>query len=64
MEIYQLTQLQRLDLSNNQLGDLPSEISQLTRLRELSLINNPLSKNEAQQNIITSWLPYCIIAWE
>ncbi len=47
--IGQLTQLQSLDLSNNQLTALPKSIGQLTQLRSLVLTNNQLT-----------WLPETI----
>lgn len=39
----QLTQLQALDLSNNQLTTLPDSLGQLTKLQSLNLSHNPLS---------------------
>jgi internalin A len=43
-EIWQLTQLQRLDLSGNRLSQLPPEIGKLTHLRVLTLDGNRLSQ--------------------
>ncbi len=42
-EIFELTDLVRLDLGYNHLLSLPSEIGQLTNLQQLWLNNNPLS---------------------
>ncbi|BBI17660.1 Predicted protein [Neochlamydia sp. S13] len=43
MEIRQLSQLRRLDLSSNQLTSLPAEIGQLAQLQELYLGGNQLT---------------------
>src|SRR5258708_7088614 len=43
-EIWQLTNLQGLYLTNNQLSQLPAEIGQLTNLQRLYLNNNQLSQ--------------------
>ena len=44
MELSQLSQLQRLYLSSNQLtGEIPVELSQLSQLQELSLSSNQLT---------------------
>ncbi|XCN72476.1 MAG: COR domain-containing protein [Candidatus Electrothrix aestuarii] len=42
-ELFQLTNLIRLDLTNNELTSLPSEIAQLTNLEELKLRSNHLT---------------------
>lgn len=42
-----LTQLERLDLSNNQLTDLPLSLGRLSNLTELILENNPLNSDLA-----------------
>jgi Leucine-rich repeat (LRR) protein len=44
----QLTNLQELSLSDNQLQSLPVSLGQLTNLRKLCLHNNQL-KNQAKQ---------------
>ncbi len=43
-EIGQLSQLQLLELQNNQLTELPPEIGKLSQLRELHLFNNQLTE--------------------
>ena len=45
-EIGQLTNLQTLYLSGNQLRQLPPEIGQLTNLQSLDLWDNQLSQND------------------
>lgn len=42
-EIRQLTNVQELDMSNNQLTGLPAEIGQLSQLRVLNLAHNPFT---------------------
>lgn len=42
-EVRQLTELEVLNLSNNNFTGLPAEVGQLTRLRVLNLSNNPLT---------------------
>ena len=42
-ELGQLSELEQLDLSNNQLSDLPAEVGQLFNLSALDLSNNQLT---------------------
>ena len=42
-EMGQMTNLEKLDLSNNRLSSLPGEIGQLVHLEELRLEGNPLT---------------------
>ena len=55
----QLSNLQELDLSYNQLTSLPKEINQLHSLEQLYLEGNSISKEE--QNRIRKMLPQCTI---
>ena len=43
-EICRLTNLRKLDLSNNEIKAIPKEICQLTNLQELSLFDNHIKK--------------------
>ena len=47
-EVFQLTDLVRLDLGDNYLSTLPPEIGQLTSLEQLWLNNNPLEDLPAE----------------
>src|SRR5258706_10060709 len=47
-EIWQLTNLQGLYLTNNQLSQLPAEIRQLTNLESLYLDNNQLTQQPTE----------------
>ena len=47
-EIWQLTSLRALDLSDNQLTSLPAEIGQLTSLEVLDLSGNQLTSLQAE----------------
>jgi len=53
-EIWELTNLQRLDLSNNQLSQLPPEIWELTNLQELDFSNNQLSQLPSEIGQLTN----------
>jgi Tol biopolymer transport system component len=57
-QIWELTTLQQLDLSNTQLSQLPPEIGQLTQLQELSLSSNQLSQLPPEIGQLTNlqWL--------
>lgn len=43
-EVFSLTNLVRLDLSNNELSTVPSQVAQLSRLEHLWLRDNPLQQ--------------------
>ena len=53
-ELGQLTSLEMLNLTGNQLTSLPAEIGQLTSLRELFLDNNWLTSVPAEIGLLTS----------
>jgi Leucine-rich repeat (LRR) protein len=42
-EVRQLTELEKLNISDNNFTGLPAEVGQLTKLKELDLSNNPLT---------------------
>jgi internalin A len=53
-EIVELTSLQTLYLTNNQISSLPSEIGQLTNLQALYLTNNQISSLPSEIGQVTS----------
>jgi len=49
MEMWQIPNLEHLDLSHNDLGSLPDQISQLKRLKVLRLGGNKLSQQDFER---------------
>jgi Leucine-rich repeat (LRR) protein len=57
MELSELSELRMLDLSNNELADIPyALLGKLQNLRELILSNNPSSSTLDMQNTISATL--------